>query len=131
MPLSGGGLATDDGAIGTVSRCLCRALDYARSLAATVIAAETGPAPIILPTAPKETARALRPVSAVSRPDSPKTHGKQHSAAGVGTVRHLVSVWIQDGFIVEQVELADPVDAWNIDFITALRRVLENGRKSN
>jgi hypothetical protein len=33
--------------------------------------------------------------------------------------------------IVEQVELADPVDAWNIDFITALRRVGENGRKGN
>lgn len=58
MPLGGGGFATDDGAIGTVSRCLCRALDYARSLAAAVVAAEAGPAPIILPTAPKETALA-------------------------------------------------------------------------
>ena len=33
--------------------------------------------------------------------------------------------------IVEKVELADPVDAWNIDFITVLCRVVENGRKSN
>jgi hypothetical protein len=34
--------------------------------------------------------------------------------------------------IVEQVELADPVDAWNIDFITALRRVVKTaGRVTN
>lgn len=30
------------------------------------------------------------------------TRGMQHSAAGVGTARHLVSVWIQDGFTADR-----------------------------
>jgi hypothetical protein len=33
--------------------------------------------------------------------------------------------------IVEQIEFADPVGAWNIDFITVLCRVGGIGRKSN